>query len=164
MSHPVGARFDDFRPLCVLFECADALGVYPRVPEHAAVCGDERHTRFDERRKADGLCLEAAGGCGRLIALDLVRHEPRLEQHPFLDPVVHVVPQRPEQQAGGDERREDAGPRPGQEHLRPEARRPHGLSRSLYPNCGTVTMASAMRGSFSRNRRTWTSTVRVPPV
>ena len=40
----------------------------------------------------------------------------------------------------------------------------HGGSTSLYPNCFTVTSASVNGGSFSRSRRTWTSTVRVPPV
>ena len=92
----------------VLFERADAVGVNPGVAEHPAVRSDERHPRFDQRRKPDGFCLEASGPCGRLIALHLVGHEPRFEQHPLLDPVVHLVPQRPEQQAGGDERRHNA--------------------------------------------------------
>ena len=37
-------------------------------------------------------------------------------------------------------------------------------SASLYPNCLIVSMASVRIGSFSRSRRMWTSTVRVPPV
>ena len=64
----------------------------------------------------------------------------------------------------GRHRRDGPDDEGGQEDLAAKADR-HGTgSVSLYPNCFTVVSASAISGSFSRSRRTWTSTVRVPPV
>ena len=162
-SDPVRARLDNLGAVAVFFEGREPIRIHPRIAEHPPVGCDESDPRLDERGEPDGLRLVAAGSAGRLVPLDLICHESRLEQHALLDALVHLLPQRPEQQAGRGERRDEAGTRRGEEDLPPEAC-PHGASPSLYPNCGTVMIASARMGSFSLSRRTWTSTVRVPPV
>ena len=131
--------------------------VHPRGRQVAAAVaagevGDAAHALPDARREDPGDEPRAENGEGQRSGCD---GERRLE--------VDLRPRHDGEQTDsgrhGDERRSQRSEEELGGHCSAA-----GASTSLYPNCFTVTSASISTGSFSRSRRTCTSTVRVPPV
>ena len=121
---------------------------------------DERDARADQAAERIRLGIELGAGRG-LPVRQRFGSQPRLADERTLDALARDLPHRPRDEHGGDEQRQRRRHERGQEEASAER---HGRSVSLYPNCLIVSMASVSGGSFSRRRRMWTSTVRVPPV
>ncbi len=125
--------------------------------------GDQRHPDACETAHPVGFLVELIGRQAG-VAGEQLGGQPRFGRQRRLD-ALHGEPADPRlHDQPGRHRRDRPDDESGQEDLAAKADR-HGTgSVSLYPNCFTVVIASAISGSFSRRRRTWTSTVRVPPV
>ena len=161
-----GERPPHLRPRAVVLERVEVASGGHRVGDDAPVGSDDRHPRGHLPRgrvhdRVEGL---EAGAAGELV-LDHPGHEPRLGGEAGEGLVAGPAVER----RAGQEQQHGQG-HPGRHHRRqhhaPAQRQslPHSSpSRAIrYPSDLTVMRRSAIPGSFSRRRRTWTSTVRVP--
>ena len=157
---PLLPRALDLRPRAVVFDRRQRLAIEIRIANDDAVGGDERDTSPDEPGKRIGLRVELGLG-GRLAVRECFGGEPCLADERALDALVGCGTDRPRHEHRCDNERDCRGDERSKEEASAEC---HGRSTSLYPNCLMVSMLSESGGSFSRRRRMWTSTVRVPPV
>ena len=161
-----GERLLDLRAVRVVLQPRELRPRDRRVGEDAAVGGDDRDARLDVARGRvhDGVERVLARAAGELV-LDDTGHEPRLGRERVRRLVARAALQRgprehqerPERHGRSDHRRHHHAP--AQRKLSDQ----DSPSRARrYPIDLTVMRRSARPGSFSRRRRTCTSTVRVP--
>ena len=158
------ARGLNLRAPAVVLHGRQRRAVLGGIAQHPAVVGDQRHPDARETAHPVGFLIELIGRQAG-VAGEQLGGQARFGRQRRLD-ALHGEPAdpRPARPARPSSPRHGPDDESGQEDLAAKPDR-HGTgSVSLYPNCFTVVSASAISGSFSRRRRTWTSTVRVPPV
>ena len=132
------------------------------IADHSTVGRDEGYARAAELTQPIGFGVRVGQ---RIEVREQGSGEPRLGEQPAFDVGGHVTAQGALDEHRGDDERERRRDEDAEERAGPERHgEGRGASSSLYPNCLTVVSAVVKSGIFSRSRRTWTSTVRVPPV
>jgi hypothetical protein len=163
LSQAIGPRLHHLGPLGVILHARNGLQRFGRIADDPSIGGDHRHARAGERAETIGLAVELRQRRQWSAAPEEVRGQARLGHQGRFDFFVNLAAQQRREQCPGDGQCDHRRDQRGEKELGLEGSN-HGMSASLYPNCLTVTSASVRSGSFSRSRRTWTSTVRVPPV
>ena len=167
-ADPGGPGELDLGPGAVVLHRRQGGSILGRVADDTATRIDDGHARAEAPPQRVGLAVEIGHGRSRSAPGDEVGDEPRLGYQVRRDPVEKLPLEQPGHERGGQQQAEARDPERREKQPRAESHDRDGelafSSTSLYPNCFTVTIAPASIGSFSRSRRMWTSTVRVPPV
>ena len=169
-GHPDASRPGevDLGPGAVVLHRRQRRAVFGRIADDAPARLDDGHPRAEAQPQRIGLPVQLGDGGTRSASRDEIGHQPRLGHQDRRDPVEELPLEQPGHERGGQQQAETRDTERSKKQPGAESHAwADGLassSTSLYPNCFTVTIAPASIGSFSRSRRMWTSTVRVPPV
>ena len=167
-AYPAGPRELDLRPRAVVLHRRQRDAVLRGVADDASARLDDGHPCAETAAEGVGFPVEIRHGGRSTATRHEIGHQPGLGHQVRRDPVEELPLQQPGHERGGQQQAEARDAERREKQTDAES---HGLdgasgscSTSLYPNCLTVTIATASSGSFSRSRRMCTSTVRVPPV
>src|SRR5258705_12866635 len=149
----------------MFFDSGKRLVLQVRTAEHASVPRNQRAPRRRQLRQPVRLIVQLTVGADCRIVRKKFRNELRLADEAHFDGGSFVLAPLGRDDHGEEGKGCRGNAERREKDLRAEAEaHVTSFSASLYPNCFTVTSASTSVGNFSLRRRTWTSTVRVPPV